>query len=164
MKTKNNTLYLVQGAAIAAVYVVLTVVFAPLSFGNVQIRFAEALTVLPYFTPAAIPGLFVGCMIANLFGGAIPADILCGSLATLLGAFLSYKIRRHKYLVPIPPILANTLVVPFVLYYGYGMHLPIPFMMFTVGVGEIASCGVLGLIILLSLEQYKTVIFRQTAA
>ena len=71
MKNKG-THFLVQGAAIAAVYVVLTLVFAPLSFGEVQIRFSEALTVLPFFTPAAIPGLFVGCIIANLLGGAIP--------------------------------------------------------------------------------------------
>ena len=74
MKNKG-THFLVQGAAIAAVYVVLTLVFAPLSFGEVQIRFSEALTVLPFFTPAAIPGLFVGCIIANLLGGAIPVDI-----------------------------------------------------------------------------------------
>ncbi len=82
MKNKG-THFLVQGAAIAAVYVVLTLVFAPLSFGEVQIRFSEALTVLPFFTPAAIPGLFVGCIIANLLGGAIPVDIIFGSIATL---------------------------------------------------------------------------------
>ena len=87
MKNKG-THFLVQGAAIAAVYVVLTLVFAPLSFGEVQIRFSEALTVLPFFTPAAIPGLFVGCIIANLLGGAIPVDIIFGSIATLIGAFI----------------------------------------------------------------------------
>ena len=90
MKNKG-THFLVQGAAIAAVYVVLTLVFAPLSFGEVQIRFSEALTVLPFFTPAAIPGLFVGCIIANLLGGAIPVDIIFGSIATLIGAFFTYK-------------------------------------------------------------------------
>lgn len=164
MKNKN-TRYLVQGAAIAAIYVVLTVLFAPLSFGNIQIRFSEALTVLPFFTPAAIPGLFVGCIIANILGGAIPADIICGSLATLLGAFVTYKLReRSKYLAPLPPILANTLIVPFVLFYGYGMNLPIPFMMFTVGIGEVVSCGILGMIVLLALERYEHVIFRSAAA
>ena len=161
---KQNTLYLVQGAAIAAIYVVITVMFAPLSFGNVQIRFSEAVTVLPFFTPAAVPGLFIGCLIANILGGGIPMDIIAGSLATLIGAVLSYRLRNHKYLVPLPPILANTLIVPFVLYYGYGMNLPIPFMMLTVGIGEIASCGVLGMIILLALERYENVIFRNAAA
>lgn len=116
----KKVLFIVQAAAIAAIYVVLTVVFAPLSFGEVQVRFAEALTVLPFFTPAAIPGLFVGCIIGNFLGGAIPLDILCGSIATLIGALGSYALRKHKLLVPVPPIAANTVIVPFVLYYGYG--------------------------------------------
>lgn len=161
---ENKVLFLVHSAAIAAIYVVLTVVFAPFSFGEVQVRISEALTVLPYFTPAAIPGLFVGCLIGNYLGGAIPIDILCGSIATLIGAFGSYALRKHKFLVPIPPIAANTIIVPFVLLYGYGVNLPIPFMMLTVGIGEVLSCGVLGCIILIALERYKGVIFRKTAA
>lgn len=161
---ENKVLFLVHSAAIAAIYVVLTVVFAPFSFGEVQVRISEALTVLPYFTPAAIPGLFVGCLIGNYLGGAIPIDILCGSIATLIGAFGSYALRKHKFLVPIPPIAANTIIVPFVLLYGYGVNLPIPFMMLTVGIGEVLSCGVLGCIILIALERYKGIIFRQTAA
>ena len=160
----KKVLFMVQAAAIAAIYVVLTVVFAPLSFGEVQIRFAEGLTVLPCFTPAAIPGLFIGCVIGNFMGGAIPVDIICGSLATLAGALLSYALRKHKFLVPLPPIIANTLVVPFVLFYGYGVNLPIPFMMLTVGVGEVVSCGVIGLILLFALDRYKGVIFRQSPA
>ncbi len=163
MRDKKVT-FMVQAAAIAAIYVVLTVVFAPLSFGEIQIRFAEGLTVLPYFTPAAIPGLFIGCVIGNFLGGAIPVDILCGSLATLAGALLSYGLRKQKLLVPLPPIVANTLVVPFVLCYGYGINLPIPFLMLTVGVGEVISCGVIGLILLFALERYKGIIFRQSAA
>ena len=160
----KKVLFMVQAAAIAAIYVVLTVVFAPLSFGEVQIRFAEGLTVLPYFTPAAIPGLFIGCVIGNFMGGAIPVDIICGSLATLAGALLSYALRKHKFLVPLPPIIANTLAVPFVLFYGYGVNLPIPFMMLTVGVGEVVSCEVIGLILLFALDRYKGVIFRQSPA
>lgn len=156
----KKVLFTVQAAAIAAVYVVLTIVFAPISFGEVQVRFAEALTVLPYFTPAAIPGLFIGCIIGNMSGGAIPADIICGSLATLIGAVASWKLRKVKYLVPLPPILANTLVVPYVLYYGYGINLPIPFMMLTVGAGEVLSCGVLGFVVLSALDKYKNVIFK----
>lgn len=163
MKNKS-TLFLVQAAAIGAVYVVVTLLFAPLSFGEVQIRFAEALTILPYFTPAAIPGLFVGCIIANFLGGAIPIDILFGSIATLLGAIFTYRLRSNRFLAPVPPIVANTLIVPFVLHYGYGINLPIPFMMLTVGVGEVVSCAVLGMILLTALSKYGNMIFgRQTA-
>ena len=156
----KKVLFMVQAAAIAAIYVVLTVLFAPFSFGEVQVRISEGLTVLPYFTPAAIPGLFIGCIIGNFMGGAIPVDIICGSLATLLGALLSYLLRKHKFLVPLPPITANALIVPFVLYYGYGVNLPIPLMMLTVGIGEIVSCGVIGMILLLALDRYKGIIFR----
>ena len=97
-------------------------------------------------------------------GGAIPVDILCGSLATLLGALGSYALRKRKFFVPFPPIIANILIVPFVLFYGYGINLPIPFMMLTVGVGEIVSCGVLGMVVLLALDKYKNLIFKNAAA
>ena len=110
---------MVQAAMIAAIYVVLTIVFAPFAFGEVQVRIAEALTVLPYFTPAAIPGVFIGCLIGNVLGGAILPDILFGSLATLLAACLTYTLRRtNKYLAPLPPILVNIAVVPQVLRYA----------------------------------------------
>ncbi|MDC7289475.1 QueT transporter family protein [Blautia schinkii] len=161
MKNKS-TLFLVQAAAIGAIYVVLTMLFAPLSFGEVQIRFSEALTVLPFFTPAAIPGLFVGCIIANILGGAIPVDIIFGSIATLIGAVFTYKLRGTRWLAPIPPIAANTVIVPFVLFYGYGINLPIPLMMLTVGIGEVVSCGILGMILLGALSKYRNVIFSRT--
>ena len=167
MNMKNkSTLVLVQAAAIAAVYVVLTLVFAPFSYGEVQVRISEALTILPFFTPAAVPGLFVGCIIANILGGGIPVDIIFGSIATLIGAVFTYKLRNSsKWLAPVPPIAANTVIVPFVLYYGYGVNLPIPLMMLTVGVGEIISCGVFGMILLTALSKYKNSIFgRQMAA
>ncbi len=95
MKNKS-TLFLVQAALIGAIYVVLTLVFAPFSYGEVQVRISEALTILPYFTPAAIPGLFVGCIIANILGGCIPVDIIFGSIATLLGAVFTYKLRNSN--------------------------------------------------------------------
>ena len=165
MKNKS-TLFLVQAAAIAAVYVVLTLVFAPFSYGEVQVRISEALTILPFFTPAAVPGLFVGCIIANFLGGCSSVDIIFGSIATLIGAVFTYKLRNSsKWLAPVPPIAANTVIVPFVLYYGYGVNLPIPLMMLTVGVGEIISCGVFGMILLTALSKYKNSIFgRQMAA
>lgn len=164
MKNRTKVTFLVQAAAIAAVYVVLTLIFAPISFGEVQVRISEALTVLPYFTPAAVPGLFVGCIIANLFGGAIPMDILFGSIATLIGALGTRALcKKNKFLAPLPPIIANTLMVPFVLFYGYGINLPIPFMMLTVGAGEVLSCGVIGMVVLGALNNYRTVIFRDNA-
>lgn len=164
MKNKS-TLFLVQAAMIGAIYVVLTVAFAPISFGEVQIRFAEALTILPFFTPAAVPGLFVGCLIANILGGAILPDIIFGSLATLIGAFGTYLLRKQsKYLAPVPPIVANMLIVPFVLRYGYGVNLPIPLMMLTVGAGEVISAGVIGLILLNVLYKNRQKIFGDTLA
>ena len=144
---------------ISAIYVVLTVVFAPFGFGEVQIRISEALTVLPMFTPAAIPGLFIGCLISNILGGAIVLDVIFGSIATLLGAVGSYLLRHNKKLVPIPPIMANVLIVPFVLKIGYGVPLPIWLMMISIGLGEIISCGILGSMLMRVLDSYKKVIF-----
>jgi uncharacterized membrane protein len=145
MKDKRSTaLKLTQGAAIAALYVVLTMIFAPISFGEMQVRISEALTILPLFTPAAIPGLFIGCILANLLGGAVVWDVLFGSLATLIGAVGGYLLRKNRWLVPLPTILANGLIVPFVLRYGYGVELPVPLMMVYVAAGEIVSCYLLG--------------------
>lgn len=159
MKNKNVS-YLTQAAMIAAIYVVLTFVFAPISFGEIQVRIAEMLTILPIFTPAAIPGLFVGCLIGNITGGAILPDIICGSLATLIGAAGTYALRKqHRVVVILPPILANTLIVPFVLRYAYGVVLPIPFLALTVGIGEVISCGILGNVLAAILKKYSGKIF-----
>ena len=157
---KPNTAFLSQAAMIAAVYVVLTYVFAPFSFGEIQVRIAEALTILPLFTPAAIPGLFIGCLLGNILGGAILPDIIFGSIATLIGAFGTYMLRNNlPLLAPLPPILANTVIVPLILHFGYGVALPIPFLMLTVGIGEILSCGILGLLLYTVLKRYKNLIF-----
>ncbi len=157
---KNKELYLAYAGLIAAVYVVLTFVFAPISFGEVQVRVAEALTILPVFTPAAVPGLFVGCLLGNTLGGAALPDIIFGSLATLAGAIGTRMLRKaHPFLAPVPPILANTIVVPWVLKYAYGVDLPIPFMMLTVGIGEVVSCGVLGLVLYTVLKRRSGQIF-----
>lgn len=160
MKNKN-VLFMTHAAMIAAIYVVLTYIFAPFSFGEVQIRIAEALTILPVFTPAAIPGLFIGCLIGNILGGAILPDIIFGSLATLIGSVFTYMLRdQNKLLAVLPPIISNTIIVPFVLKLGYGVNLPIPFMMLTVGIGEIIGCGVLGLVLYSALSKYKSLIFK----
>ena len=157
----KKVLFTAQAAMIAAIYVVLTIVFAPFSYGEVQVRISEALTILPVFTPAAIPGLFIGCLISNIFGGCILPDIIFGSLATLIGAVFTWQLRgKSRFLAPLPPIIANVLIVPFVLRYGYQVPLPIPFMMLTVGIGEVISCGVLGMIVYTALNKYRNTIFR----
>lgn len=160
MKNKKVQ-FLVQAAMIGAIYVVLTILFQPFSFGQVQVRIAEALTILPVFTPAAIPGLFVGCLIGNILGGSILPDIILGSLATLIGAVFTYLLRKQtKFLAVLPPIISNTIVVPLVLRYAYGILLPLPFMMLTVGIGEIISCGILGWIVHSSLQKYQHRLFK----
>ncbi len=159
----RKLLFLAQAAMIAAIYVALTYVFAAFSFGEIQVRIAEALTILPAFTPAAIPGLFIGCLLGNLMGGAVLPDIIFGSLATLIGAFFTWRLRNsHPLLAPFPPIFANTIIVPFVLRYAYGIELPIPLMMLTVGIGEVLSCGVLGMILYYALRGKKDLIFRHS--
>ena len=159
---KKKLHLMTQSALIAAVYVVLTMVFAPFSFSEIQVRIAEALTILPLFTPAAIPGLFIGCLLGNILGGAALPDIIFGSLATLIGAYGTWMLRNAKpFLAPLPPILSNVAIIPFVLRFAYGINLPIPFMMLTVGIGEVLSCGVLGLLLYYAFQKYKNIIFRQ---
>ena len=154
MKHKG-ILFVSQGAIIAALYVVLTMLANALGLANypVQLRFSEALTVLPLFTGAAIPGLFVGCLISTILSGAVIWDVIFGSLATLIGAIGTYLLRRYKLLPLLPPIISNTLIVPFVLAYGYGIEGTIPFFMLTVGLGEAISCGVLGYLLMLVLRK-----------
>lgn len=159
-----NVLFMAQAAMIAAIYVVVTLLGASFAYGQVQVRLSEALTILPVFTPAAIPGVFLGCLISNILGGCILPDIIFGSLATLIGAVFTWKLRsRSKYLAPLPPIIANMLVIPFVLKYGYMMPFPIPLMMLTVGIGEIISCGILGLLLHTVLNRYKGLLFPKAA-
>ena len=161
MKQKK-AYFITQAAVIAALYVVLTLFINAFNLANgaIQVRISEALTILPYFTPAAIPGLFVGCLLSNFLTGAAIWDIVFGSLATLLGAIGTYLLRKQKWYAPIPPILANTIIIPFVLTYAYGLPGGIPFFMLTIGAGEILSCGILGMILLFALQKYRDVIFK----
>lgn len=159
---KEKTRFITQAAMIAALYVVLTLIANGLGLANyaIQVRFSEALTILPYFTPAAIPGLTAGCLISNLLTGCMPLDVVFGSLATLLGAIGTYALRKWKWAAPLPPIIANTLIVPFVLAYVYQFEGSIPYFMVTVGIGEIISCGILGMIFMGILNKYRNVIFK----
>lgn len=152
--------YLVHAALIAALYVVLTLLanFFGLANYAVQVRFSEALTVLPFFTAAAIPGLCAGCFLSNVLTGCALPDIIFGTAATLIGAVFTRLLRRNKWLAPLPPILANTLIVPFVLLYAYGMK-PLWLSFLTVGLGEIISCGILGLLLLNTLQKYRKYVF-----
>lgn len=165
MKNRDpKVLGITQGALIAALYVVLTMAFAPISFGPVQLRIAEALCILPMFTPAAIPGLFIGCLIANLIGGGIMLDVIFGSLATLIGAVLGYMLRENRWLVPLPAVIANTLIVPFVLKYGYGVvDVAIPVLMFQIMLGEIGGCYILGELLCTAIRKNAERIFRMSS-
>ena len=164
-KSSQQSVYLmVYAAMIAAIYTVLTMAFAPISFGPVQFRISEILCILPFFTPAAIPGLFLGCLISNFLCGAAALDVVFGSLATLIGALGSYMLRWDKRLVCIPPILSNMMIIPWVLRYAYGSTDMIPFAMVTVGIGEILAIGVLGNILLAVLDRYKNIMFKKNIA
>lgn len=157
----KSTRYLTQGAIIAALYIVLTFIANALGLANgvIQVRFSEALTILPYFTPAAIPGLSIGCLLSNILTGCSIFDIIFGTLATLIGAIFTYLLRKYKFLAPIPPIVANVLIIPPVLKIAYGATDALPFLMFTVGLGEVISCGIFGMILLFALNKRRSAIF-----
>ena len=152
---KNTARYITFSAAIAALYVVLAIMFAPISYGVVQVRIAEALTILPLFTSAAVPGLFLGCILANVFGGCVILDIVFGSLATLIGALLGRYLRFNRWLVPIPAVLSNTIIIPFVLKYGYGEPVPLWLSALYIFAGEIISCYILGEVLASALLKHK---------
>lgn len=157
----SKALLVTKAAIVAALYVVLTFVSASigLSSGVIQLRLSEMLCILPAFTPAAIPGLFVGCIVSNLLTGCMPLDVIFGSLATLIGALGTYFLKKRKWLTPLPPIVSNTIIVPFVLSYVYGFEGSIPFFMLTVGIGEFLSCGVLGMLLYFILHKYAKHLF-----
>ena len=165
MLKSNQTRFITEGAVIAALYVVLTLVFAPISFGPVQVRIAEALAILPFFTPAAVPGLFVGCLIANFMGEGVIWDVVFGSLATLIGAWGGYKLRTNRWLVPVPTIISNTLIIPFVLRYAYGVvDMAIPLIMLSIFAGEVIGCYILGELLGTALLSRRTRIFGKAEA
>lgn len=148
-KSTGTVRFIAEAAVIAAMYAVLTILI-PGGSGQVQVRVSEALTVLPFFTPAAIPGLFVGCLIANFFVGKGIYDLVLGSLATLLAAFLTSRMPS-KYLVPLPPVIVNAVAVAFIL--KITANLPILASMGFVALGELAACYVLGYPLMLFFEK-----------
>lgn len=158
---KQKIFFITQAAIIAALYVVITYIvnLFGLANGAVQLRLSEALTILPVFTPAAIPGIAIGCFLSNILTGCAFYDIVFGSLASLIGAIGTYLLRKFKWLAPVPPIAANTLIIPWVLLLVYQVPGTLPYHMLTVGIGEVLSCGVCGLILLSVLNRYKNVLF-----
>ncbi len=151
---KNNTLKLVTGGLIAALYVVLTVFAAQfnLASGAIQVRFSEALTIMPVFTAAAVPGLAVGCVLANLLTGCAAWDVIFGSLATLIGAVGTRLLKDKPLLAWIPPVLSNMAIIPIILIKVYAVPDAWWFLVLTIGAGEIISCGLLGLLLWRSLK------------
>ena len=141
----NKTKALVYGAVIAAVYAALTLLFAWISYGPVQFRISEVLTVLPIFLPCAVPGLTIGCVLANLVGGYGIYDIVFGSLATLLGALGTRILRKRPILAVLSPVVSNSLIVGSMLYFVVPDSGALIFNMLTVGAGELVICLGLGL-------------------
>ncbi|MBP5269867.1 MAG: QueT transporter family protein [Clostridia bacterium] len=173
-QTRGTLLFIARAAVIAALYAVLTMVLWEISSAGIQFRLSEALCVLPAFTPAAIPGLVIGCAVANLMGGTW-IDVVFGSLATLLAALCSRIIGRAfgvgktdrlklgaKLLVPLPPVVFNAVIIPFVLYYGYGLTeafgaserlTVLGLHALTVGAGQAAVCFILGIPLMIALNR-----------
>ena len=161
MKRRTNYLAtrLTRGALIAALYVALTYLSFGFASGVIQLRVSECLCIMPLFMPEAILGLTVGCILSNLITGCVFWDIVFGSLATLVGATLAYFLRflpeKLKWMATIPTILANAFIVPAVLIYAYGAPESYWFLVFTVGLVEIAGAGVLGSILYYSVRKVK---------
>ena len=167
MKDMKNVYSLARAAMIAAIYVVLTLLFAPISFGAIQFRIAEALMLLPVLTADAVPGLFIGCLLANLLGGGVWFDVVLGSIATLLAAIFARKWRDRPLLAAFSPVLFNGLIVGPVVYFAYvrapGAPVSVPTLLFnmaTVAFGELVVCYVLGLLLLYALKRLPNEIFE----
>ena len=153
MKNRKSTVFIVKSAVIAALYAIMTVVISPLSYGMVQCRFSESLIMLCAFSPAAIPGLTVGCLVANIFSFN-PIDMICGTTATLLSAVVGYKLRKVKiggipWLTPLPAVIFNTVIIGLEL----SVYLPIEGHGFLVGffiqalsvfIGQVIACYIFG--------------------
>ncbi len=157
----HSILFLIQAAMIAALYVVLTALAAgfDLASGAIQVRFSEVLTILPFFTPAAVPGVTLGCLLANLLTGAALPDIVFGTLATLLGALGTRMLRKHRFLCTLPPVLSNGIIIPLVLRYAYAIPGALWFLALTVGAGELICCVIFGGILISVLLPHRGRLF-----
>jgi uncharacterized membrane protein len=153
-----STKYIAQVGIIASLYAVITIILAPISYGPVQVRLSEALTVLPYLTSAAVPGLFIGCLVANAYGGLGLPDMIGGSLCTLLAATLTYLVSktRKPFLAPLPPVAVNSLGVS--LYLHLLFNLPYWITVAYIALGEFMACFILGYPLLLFLSRRRKLV------
>ncbi len=158
MYRRRKTSFLTQSAVIGALYIVLTEISAVMGISNgmIQFRLSEMLCVLPIFTPAAIPGLFIGCFISDIIAGGVIWDAVFGSIATLLGAAGAYLLRKKSlYLSSVPTVLANTAMIPFVLRFAYGAEGSLWLFAFTVFIGEFLTAGIMGTFLAKTLKKHK---------
>lgn len=153
----RNTKYLLHAAVIAAAYSALTIVLMPFSYGIMQVRVSEALTILPYYTPAAIPGLFIGCLVSNIISPYGILDMVLGSGATLIAAIGSYLLRKKPILVPLPPVISNGIIIGGMLHYAYGVPMPLYVCILWVAFGELIACYFIGYPLLKYLKRYKKI-------
>ena len=161
-KNKKHIRLLCEAALIAAIYVILTYLCAAvgMSSGAIQLRLSVALCVLAVFTPAAVPGVALGCFMANLLTGCALWDIVFGSLASLVGMLGCRALKKHPYLAPVPYALANMIVIPFVVKLVYGAPEVLPLIFLTVGIGEIISVFGFGIPLYLVLKKHSNTIFK----
>lgn len=164
MNTRNTssmaTRTLVRGAIIAALYAALTLLLAPISYGEVQIRLSEALTLLPMLFSEAVPALAIGCLLANILGGCTIFDIVLGTLATLLAAILTRRLREHLYAAAAMPVLFNGVIVGAVVHFAYAPVIPLPLCMLSVAAGEAVACFLLGPMLLRMLRRMPSELFE----
>lgn len=160
-QNRNYVMFICQAGIIGALYTVVTVLIGPLGSSAVQCRISEALCVLPFFTTAAIPGVTIGCLLSNLLTGGIWQDVVFGTLATFLGACGAWLLRSKIWLIPLPTVIANTLIVPLILSFSYHVPEGLPFLFLTVGLGEVISAYVLGMTLLLTLRRYPIRLFQK---
>lgn len=152
---------MVQGALIAAIYACLTLLLAPIGYGLMQIRVSEALCVLPLFTSAAVPGLFVGCLLANLIAGLGIYDVIIGSLATLAAAVITLLLKkRSPWIAPLPTVIVNALAVGAMLAYLVGVGESFAVCAAYVGAGELIACYALGMPLYFALKRMNPEVFE----
>jgi len=156
----NHSKSLARGAMIAALYAAITLLLAPISYGEVQIRLSEALTLLPVLLPEAVPALAVGCLLANILGGCTILDIVFGTLATLLAAVCTRRLRHHIRAASMMPVLFNGIIVGAVVHFGYAPAIPLPLCMLFVAAGEAVSCMLLGPLLLRMLSRLPHELFE----
>lgn len=144
---------LTRAAVIAALYAALTLLLAPISYGAMQVRVSEGLTLLPMLFPEAAPALFVGCLLANLLGGSALPDIVLGSLTTLVAALLTRRLRGNRLLAALPPVVLNGLIVGALVHLLYTPEIPMALCMLYVAVGEAIACYVVGFLVLAAVRR-----------